>query len=343
MSASPASLVALARRFAQWRVVDDDARGGGVVARANPKASRRARKKREPDENHPKRKYTIDERLKHKGVDVERARMGGARDRDDGDGAAASSAAVSTSGDVPRGEDVCERVAELAFRQDAEGWPAQKTEAWAFARASALTASDVGRVLSGDGAKVLMRKQRTRAAEQALERDRASSALVREVTEAPVATGSSKKGRKGKGGGMSPAIYHGNEFESEALAHYEAVYSTKCLEFGLKIHDVHYWLGASPDGVHPQGRIVEIKCPYSRPIIARRRAMEHYAQIQTLLEVFDLEYCDFVQYKPAGRGKGRSGDPDAPEFLCETIARDTEWWSTHFDELQTFAASLPSP
>jgi hypothetical protein len=269
--------------------------------------------------------------------------MGGARDRDDAGGGAASSAVVSTSGDVPKGEDVCERVAELAFRQDAEGWPAQKTEAWAFARASALTASDVGRVLSGDGAKVLMRKQRTRAAEQALERDRATSALVREVTEAPVATGSSKKERKGKGGGTSPAIRHGNEFESEALAHYEAVFGTKCLEFGLKIHDVHYWLGASPDGVHPSGRIVEIKCPYSRPIIARRRAMEHYAQIQTLLEVFDLDYCDFVQYKPAGRGKGRSGDPDAPEFLCETIARDAEWWSTHFDELQTFAASLPSP
>ena len=151
MSASPASLVALARRVAQWRAVDDDARGGGVVARANPKASRRARQRREPNESHPKRKYTIEERLKHKGVDVERARMGGARDRDGGGGAAASSAAVSTSGDVPKGEDVCERVAELAFRQDAEGWPAQKTEAWAFARASALTASDVGRVLSGDG------------------------------------------------------------------------------------------------------------------------------------------------------------------------------------------------
>ena len=53
------------------------ARGGGVVARANPKASRRARQRREPNESHPKRKYTIEERLKHKGVDVERARMGG--------------------------------------------------------------------------------------------------------------------------------------------------------------------------------------------------------------------------------------------------------------------------
>lgn len=48
-----------------------------VTTRAHPRASKRAKAKRAPDPGHPKRKYTVDERLAHKGVDVERMRSGG--------------------------------------------------------------------------------------------------------------------------------------------------------------------------------------------------------------------------------------------------------------------------
>ena len=78
-------------------------------------------------------------------------------------------------------------------------------------------------------------------------------------------------------------------------------------------------------------------------VVPRARAMEHYAQIQTSLEVFDLEFCDFVQYKPPGRGKGRSGDPDRAEYLVETVPRNREWFARAFDELRAFALALPSP
>lgn len=320
-----------------WRFEPPVRRGDVAgVARAHPNASKRARRRRQPDASHPKKRFTVEERLRYKGVDVDAAKSPTTREAAAAaaDEYAATSAYV-TRGDVPSGEDVCERVAELAFRQDAEGWPAQKTKAWTFARASALTASDVARVLDGGEArmKVLTQKQRLRKEEESL----AASPLT--------PTTETRRGtrRERKLATTSAAIRHGNEFEAEALAHYERTHGTKCLQFGLKIHDDHYWLGASPDGVHPSGRVVEIKCPYSRPVVPRARAMEHYAQIQTLLEVFDLEFCDFVQYKPPGRGKGRSGDPDRAEYLVETVPRNREWFERAFDELREFAAALPSP
>ena len=196
----------------------------------------------------------MEERLRRKGVDVDAAKSPTRDDEDDeGDEYAATSAFV-TRGDVPGGEDVCERVAELAFRQDAEGWPAQKTEAWKFARASALTASDVACVLEGGDArgKVLRQKQR-----------------VRKEEESSMTPSTETKCERRRRAPTSAAIRHGNEFEAEALAHYERTHGTTCLTFGLKIHDDHYWLGASPDGVHPSGRVVEIKCPYSRAVVPR--------------------------------------------------------------------------
>lgn len=68
------------------------------------------------NESYFKCKYMIEECLKYKGVDVEWVWMGGARDWDDVGGGVASSAVVLMSGDVLKGEDVCECVVELVFR-----------------------------------------------------------------------------------------------------------------------------------------------------------------------------------------------------------------------------------
>ena len=216
----------------------------------------------------------MEERLRRKGVDVDAAKSPTRDDEDaDADEYAATSAFV-TRGDVPRGEDACDRVAELVFRQDAEGWPAQKTEAWKFARASALTASDVARVLEGGDArgKVLRQKQRVRKEEESMRQKQ----IVRKQEESSMtpSTETKRDARRERRwrAPTSAAIRHGNEFEAEALAHYERTHGTTCLTFGLKIHDDHYWLGASPDGVHPSGRVVEIKCPYSRAVVPRARA-----------------------------------------------------------------------
>lgn len=323
-------------------------RGDVVVLNAAPNASKRSKRRREPDPD-KKRRRPLEERLKRKGVDLEQARSpAGAESLANENGANGEE-----DSEVPATEETCERVAELLFRQDAEGWPMQRTEAWRYARASCVTASDCGKILrayNADGAEKVLEQKRRIAAEERMARiDLETSDLAKELEptrergEIAGTSESRKSKRKGsRGSGTPAAIRHGNEFEAEALAHYEKVHGTKCHEFGLVRHDKYYWLGASPDGVHPAGRVVEIKCPYSRPI-SKSRAQEHRPQIQILLEVLDLEFCDFVQYKPAGRGKGRSGNPDLPAYNRETIARDRDWFASHFTELESFAKNLPTP
>ena len=147
------------------------------------------------------------------------------------------------------------------------------------------------------------------------------------------------------GGGVArvpPAVAHGNAFEPVARAHYARVESQTVHEFGLKIHDTLPWLGATPDGVVASGAILEIKCPYSRPVLPRVRAKEHYPQLQVLMQVFDVDECHFVQYKPPGTGTGRAGvmNEDRPLYLRETVSRDRAWWAANQPRLKAFHERL---
>lgn len=304
------------------------------------------------DETHPKRLYGVDARLKYKGIDVERMRSGETSTTKAANAGVAelgqTMIAQAFASDVPRGTETCEHVAMLAMRQENERWPVQKTEEWAFARASCLTASDVGAALGidshRDAASVLAQKRRTRATEDGLKASRAMEANIGVGASAEASAARMKKPSGERKKFAHPASRHGDAYEDEALAHYEKVNETKCFRFGMKTHDDFFWLGASPDAIHPAGRVVEIKCPFTRPILPNgKRMVEHYAQIQTLLEVFDCEFCDFVQYKPAGRGKGFSGNVDAPAYLCETVPRDREWFAARLPVLESFARALPSP
>ena len=147
------------------------------------------------------------------------------------------------------------------------------------------------------------------------------------------------------GGGVArvpPAVAHGNAFEPVARAHYARVESQTVHEFGLKMHDTLPWLGATPDGVVASGAILEIKCPYSRPVLPRVRAKEHYPQLQVLMQVFDVDECHFVQYKPPGTGTGRAGvmNEDRPLYLRETVSRDRAWWAANQPRLKAFHETL---
>ena len=160
-----------------------------------------------------------------------------------------------------------------------------------------------------------------------------------------VGAGESERERVVPGGGVArvpPAVAHGNAFEPVARAHYARVESQTVHEFGLKIHDTLPWLGASPDGVTASGAILEIKCPYSRPVLPRTRAKEHYPQLQVLMQVFDLDECHFVQYKPPGTGTGRAGvmNEDRPLYLRETVTRDRAWWLANQPRLKAFHEKL---
>ena len=90
--------------------------------------------------------------------------------------------------------------------------------------------------------------------------------------------------------------WHGQMYEPIATSIYESRYFCEVIEFGLLQHDTIPYLGASPDGITPEGIMIEIKCPYTRTIngnIKDKKTMSYYAQIQAQLEVCDLEICHF--------------------------------------------------
>lgn len=115
--------------------------------------------------------------------------------------------------------------------------------------------------------------------------------------------------------GGNAATAHGTLLEPIARDLYDLRYDQKSHEIGLVQHPVHKWLGGSPDGVTESGRLIEIKCPLTRKITP---AVPKYylPQIQLLLEVLDLEVCDFIQYRP--------GPPE--EFEVTEVVRDRAWF-----------------
>ena len=62
------------------------------------------------------------------------------------------------------------------------------------------------------------------------------------------------------------ATQWGQMLEPLATQLYEKYENNTVIEFGLLPHHSMDWLGASPDGITPDGRMLEIKCPMSREI-----------------------------------------------------------------------------
>ena len=110
-------------------------------------------------------------------------------------------------------------------------------------------------------------------------------------------------------------VHHGKKYEEIATKIYEEIYNVRVKEYGLIPHisqPIIPFVGASPDGIasfqtlsnefSPMiGRMLEIKCPYSREIVTQGKIdgeiCPHYyhCQVQQQLECCDLEYCDFWQ------------------------------------------------
>lgn len=129
----------------------------------------------------------------------------------------------------------------------------------------------------------------------------------------------------------SPFMMHGVKYEDEARAMYEEQTGEEVLEFGLLVHPQKPWLGASPDGVTKSGKMVEIKCPMSRPILPDMIPHHYYPQVQVCLEVCDLDEAVFIQYKPLDVTW-----PKPPIFTVFTVPRSREWFAENEDKLHTF-------
>jgi len=125
------------------------------------------------------------------------------------------------------------------------------------------------------------------------------------------------------------ATAHGTRLEPMVRDLYDMRHGQISHEIGLVQHPVHKFLGGSPDGITESGRLLEIKCPLSRKI--KPEVPGYYLpQIQLLLEIMDLEVCDFLQYK--------QGPPE--EFVIVEVPRDREWFAHYLPIMKAFWDSV---
>jgi putative phage-type endonuclease len=86
----------------------------------------------------------------------------------------------------------------------------------------------------------------------------------------------------------------GKKYEEIATRFYRILKNTDILEFGSLPHSKFDWIRASPDGITPDGVMLEIKCPFSRKI--NGTVPFHYWQ-QIMIQLFcsNLDVCDFLE------------------------------------------------
>ena len=87
----------------------------------------------------------------------------------------------------------------------------------------------------------------------------------------------------------------GKKYEEVANILYCQLNNTTVIEFGLVSHSRLKWLAASPDGITPDGIMLEIKCPKSRKIDESQVPIHYWTQTQIQMESIDLDLCDFFE------------------------------------------------
>ena len=120
------------------------------------------------------------------------------------------------------------------------------------------------------------------------------------------------------------ATLHGQQYEPIARDMYIERTGEIVHEIGLVVHPKYPWIGGSPDGITESGKLIEIKCPMSRKIDGT--VPKHYMpQIQVLLDILDMDVCDFVQL-----------NAQTGEFSMTRVDRDRAWFEWALPELSAF-------
>lgn len=110
------------------------------------------------------------------------------------------------------------------------------------------------------------------------------------------------------------AIGWGIRFEPVVKQILEHKDKCKVYEPGRIQHSTNTHLAASPDGLiewatNPQqlGRLVEIKCPYSR-VIGKEIPSDYWIQMQIQMEVTDIDECEYIEANIVSR-RANQTDP----------------------------------
>ena len=111
-------------------------------------------------------------------------------------------------------------------------------------------------------------------------------------------------------------MHWGQKYEPVSRMIYEHLYKTTVADFGCLQHDVHAFLGASPDGINVDpasqryGRMLEIKNIVNRDITGIPKK-EYWIQMQLQMETADLNECDFLETQFSEEGEEGEGEEEA--------------------------------
>jgi len=101
---------------------------------------------------------------------------------------------------------------------------------------------------------------------------------------------------------VTDAMQHGIETEADALAAYEAETGVFVLPSGFYDHPRIDCFGATPDGLLPDGGLIEAKCPTTATFVDWTMAgvvpEEHKPQMCAQIACSGRAWCEFVAYDP---------------------------------------------
>ncbi len=182
---------------------------------------------------------------------------------------------------------------------------AQGTEQWHAARKGRITASVIGKIITGSGKEEVLRD------------------MVREALGHP---------RAFQG---NIATDYGHQHEDEARTEYAFATGNAVTETGFHAHPEHEWLGASPDGLVGSRGLVEIKCPFRLrdagevplDMMALGDRDLYWHQMQCQMAVMGRDWCDFAVWCPS-------------DIKVERYDRDPAWLGIALGHCLPFLAYL---
>jgi len=179
------------------------------------------------------------------------------------------------------------------------GQHAQRSEAWALARAGKITASCFADVIA------VRKDGKPTAARQKL--------MYQLVFERLAGIPRHEVGSK--------SMDWGTDLEAHAREAYEIETGNIVVESPFLLHPVHDTIGASPDGLVSTDGGIEMKCPHDEAVHIQTwlegMPEDHIPQVQGNMLVTGRQYWDFISYDPRQGEKWR--------LYVQRIPRDDDY------------------
>ncbi len=125
----------------------------------------------------------------------------------------------------------------------------------------------------------------------------------------------------------------GTQTEPQARAHYEAIMGVTVEQVGFI--ELNEDVGVSPDGLIGEDGGLESKCPLTTThleyIMANKTPSVYVPQIQGLLWIAKLEYCDFCSFDPRMRSN---------KMFRVRVSRDDSYIAALEEEVDKFVTEL---